>query len=198
MDVKQKFIILRKLRYGEADLILQALSADGEKVSFMARAALKSKKRFGGGVLEPGHFVWFTYQSHHSPGKMLTLKEASLIEDFAGIRSDYDRLEFALKAIDAVGKVSQEGDSTSAFLFNLLGHTLKALEAAPALEAIQLQFWLKLLLQQGVLTTEPWMTPFLKESVAQHESLQQAALTEKKRLPGLEMLVEQYVRHASL
>lgn len=198
MDVKNRFIILRKIRYGEADLIVQALSPHGEKMSFMARAALKSKRRFSGGVLEPGHFVWLTYHASGSVGKMHTLKEASVIQDFAGLRTDYDRLEFALKTVDAVGKVSQEGDANSDFLFNLLGHTLKALENADQTQAIQIQFWLKLLLQQGVLTVEPWMEPFLKEPISNHSALLEEGLRESRRLPGLEMLVEDYAKNAGL
>ncbi|MBX3041790.1 MAG: DNA repair protein RecO [Bdellovibrionaceae bacterium] len=198
MDVKNRFIILRKVRYGEADLIIQALSPQGEKMSFIARAALKSKRRFGGGVLEPGHFVLFTYHAANTAVKMHTLKEASVIQDFAGLRTDYDRLEFALKTVDAVGKVSQEGDSSSDFLFNLLGHTLKALEGAEKTEAIQVQFWLKLLLQQGVLTVESWMEPFLREPISNHALILNEGIREARRLPGLEMLVEEYAKNAGL
>ncbi|MBX3032464.1 MAG: DNA repair protein RecO [Bdellovibrionaceae bacterium] len=197
MDTKNKFIILKKVRYGEADLILQALSTHGEKMSFMARGALKSRRRFGGGVLEPCHFVQFTYHQSKT-GKLHTLKEASLINDFPGLRRDYDRLEFALRAVDAVGKVSQEGDATAEFLFNLLGHVLSGLERADDLTAIKLQFWLKFLMQQGVLTPEPWMTPFLKANLADAPTLAEPARAEARRIVGLEMIIEQYVRNATL
>lgn len=196
MDAKNRFIILKKVRYSEADLIIQALSPEGGKMSFIARGALKSRRRFGGGVLEPGNFVQLTY--HVGGGQLATLKEAAVINDFHGLRKDYDRLEFALRAIEAVGKVSQEGDTMSAFLFNLLGNSLKALEAAPDLRPVKLQFWLKLLFQQGVLTAEPWMTPFLKASLSDYESLTGEAKQEERRIPGLEMLVEQYVKNAHL
>ena len=61
-QAQNRFIILKKMKYGESDLILHAISMQGEKLSFIARGALKSKKRFGGGVLEPTHFVSFTYK----------------------------------------------------------------------------------------------------------------------------------------
>lgn len=197
MDVKNRFIILKKTKYGEADLILNALAVTGEKMGFIARGALKSKKRFGGGVLDPLHFVQLTY--HQSgEGKLHTIKEATLISDFAGLRSDYDRLEFALKILDVIGRVSQEGDTASEFVFNLLGHTLKALETSKDVEALKLQFWLKFLHQQGVLTPEPWMTPFLKATIADHTSIAEAGRAESRRIVGLEMLVDQYVKHATL
>lgn len=166
-------------------------------MSFIARGALKSRKRFGGGILEPLHFVQFTYQQGKE-GKLHTLKEATLLKDFAGLRSDYDRLEFGLKILEAVGKVSQEGDSTSEFLFNLLGNTLTALETAKDLEALKLQFWLKFLMQQGVLTPEPWMTPFLKAHISENEKVVGLGASEARRIVGLEMLVEQYIKNATL
>lgn len=197
MDVQNKFIILKKTRYGEADLILQALSPHGEKMSFMARGALRSKKRFGGGILEPLHFVQLTYKPG-ADGRLSLLKEAVLVNGFPGLRTDYDRLEFALRVLDVVGRVSQEGDSTSEFLFNLLGHTLKALENTQADEALKLQFYLKFLLQQGVLTAEPWMAPFLKTNIAEHNSLAEAGRAEAERIPGVSMMVDQYVKNATL
>jgi DNA repair protein RecO (recombination protein O) len=197
LDLKNRFILLRKIRYGEADLILQALSPKGEKVSFIARAALKSKKRFGGGVLEPLHFVQVTYRPA-GDGKLNTLKEASIINDFPGIRADYDRLEFSLRMLDAVGRVSQEGDSGSEFLFNLLGNGLKCVNDAMELGPLKLQFWLKLLLQQGVLTPEPWMTPFLKSTLAENAALLEVAKQEERRLSALEMLVDDYLKNATV
>lgn len=131
-------------------------------------------------------------------GGMPSIKEASLVNDFAGLRKDYDRLAFALKVIDCVGKVSLEGDSSSEFLFNLLGHTLKALENAKNILPIQFQFWLKLLSQQGVLTAEDWMRPFLKANLAGFEKLQDVALSEQRRIPGLEMMVEDYLKNAAV
>ena len=83
MQVKNKVFILRKTRYGDHDLILNCLTPEGARVSFFARSALRSKKRFGGGVLEPTHYVHVLYDDK-GDGKINTLKEASLIQDFPG------------------------------------------------------------------------------------------------------------------
>lgn len=197
MDVSDKFIILKKTRYSEADLIIQALSSTGSKMSFMARSALKSKKRFGGGVLEPLHFVQFSYQ----PGKeggLNALHEATLLNGFEGLKKDYDRLEFALRALEAVGKVSQEGDSTSQFLFNLIGHTLSALSKTEKENwtALKIQFWLKFLLQQGVLTSQPWMGAFLNLNVADFEKIAEPGTTELLHLQEVQSMVDHYIKNA--
>ncbi len=186
----------------EADLIIHALSADGEKKSFLARSALRSKKRFGGGVLEPTHQAMLTYNDSRSEGGLCSLKEAQLMEDFAQIRRSYDTLEFGLQILECIERVSQEGDSSSHYLYNLLGHTLKMLEQTQHLDLLKIQFYLKFFLQQGVLTAEPWMAVFLKKPIHEHLSLS----TEVKSSPAelekirtqLESKVRQYLQNASL
>ncbi|WP_413580529.1 DNA repair protein RecO [Bdellovibrio sp. HCB288] len=193
---KDKFIILRKMKYGESDLILHAISPQGEKWSFIARGALKSKKRFGGGILEPTHFVTFTYKESTEEGKLNTLQEASLINDFAGIRQDYDHLEFALHVLDCVSKVSQEGDKHSDFLFNLLGHTLKSIENAKDVLVLKMHFYLRFLLQQGVIQPEPWMAPFLRTNLADTNSLLEYRQVVDEELNNVENMVRYYIAHA--
>jgi DNA repair protein RecO (recombination protein O) len=182
------------MKYSEADLILHALSPMGEKLSFLARGALKSKKRFGGGVLEPSHFVQFTYKQASGEAKLNTLNEATLLNDFKKIRQDYDHLELALHILDCVSRVSQEGDRNSEALFNLLGNTLKAVELCQDVSLLKMHFYLKFLMQQGVLTPEPWMGPLLKTNIMESHSLaEDKALTKEI---GLHLLMmESTTRH---
>lgn len=159
---KARMIIVRKTRYGESDLIIQGLDSSGGKISCMARAALKSKKRFGGGVLEPLHFVEIQYREKPQ-GQLNVLEEASVIEDFKEIRKDYDKLEVAFFFLGVVSKISQEGDNLSEGVFNLLGHALRTLELVRDPQPLRLVFSLKLLFSQGVLEVEDWMRPILKQ-----------------------------------
>lgn len=195
---KDRFIILKKIKYSEADLIIHGLSTRGEKLAFIARGALKSKKRFGGGVLEPTHFVTFTYKQASESGQLNVLQEATLMNDFPGLRTDYDRLETALHILECVSKVSQEGDKDSEFLFNLLGHALKSLETASDILVLKMHFYLKFLLQQGVVNAEPWMAPFLKTNLADTEKLLPYRQTVDEELPNVEQMVKHYLAHAML
>ncbi len=172
-ELQEKFIILRKMKFGEADLIIHALSAAGAKKSFMARSALKSKKRFGGGILEPTHYVLMTYKERKGDNQLNVLNEAVLVDDFKNIRQDYDKLEFALFMLNCAYHVSQEGDADSHFLFNLLGHSLRKLEKTEHIQRFKLHFCLKFLFQQGVISGEGWMTPFLKINIADSDQLDQ-------------------------
>lgn len=179
-------------------MIIHALSPKGEKVSFIARGALKSKKRFGGGVLEPTHFVTLTFKKASEQGQLSVLQEATIINDFPGLRADYDRLEMALHVLECVSKVSQEGDQNSEFLFNLLGHTLKALETSADILVLKMHFYLKFLLQQGVVNAEPWMAPFLRTNIAESEKLTPHRQIVDDELANVEMMVKHYLANAML
>lgn len=197
MDYKAPFFVLKKLKYMESDLIIHALSSGGEKFSFIARGALKSKKRFGGGVLEPTHQALFTYQKPLGNGNLHLLKDAQIIHDFVAIRRSYDTLEFALRVIECIEKVSQEGDSNSEVLYNLLGHTMKAIETTANLDILKTQFYLKFMMQQGVLTLEPWMGPFLKVQISNHTELKDRVELMQGKLTSLESKVKEYITTAT-
>jgi len=198
-EQQNRFIILKKTKFGESDLIIQALSVEGTKKSFIARSALKSKKRFGGGILEPSHYVLFTYKSAKSDGQLNVLNEATLIDDFKDIRTDYDKLDFALTILNCAYHVAQEGDVDSHFLFNLVGHSLRKLALTDNLYRFKLHFYLKFLFQQGVINVEDWMTPFLKINIAESEKLDQFEDTKNSILDygdSIESQVFHYIKNA--
>lgn len=198
-EKQDRFIILKKIKYGESDLILHAIGADGAKSSFMAKSALKSKKRFGGGILEPLHFVNLTYKEKSDSHQMKSLQEATLIDDFKNIRSDYDKLDLALFVINCVSHVSLEGDQHSEFLFNLTGHSLRAIATTENIPVLKLQFCLKFLYQQGVISLENWMGLFLKTNMSDAALLAQNELAQEathQYLDSIENLVLQYIKTA--
>ena len=197
-----RFIILRKIKFSEADLIIHALSATGSKKSFIARSALKSKKRFGGGVLEPLHYVNFTYKSTNKENGLNQLTEAQLIDDFKNIRDGYDKLDLALYVVRCAAHVSQEEDVNSAFLFNLVGHSLNKIAATTVdkqLLRLKMHFNLKFLFQQGVIDIDPWMNPFLKENITDSNRIDDVAgLAEllDTYSESIDSLVEHYLKSA--
>jgi DNA repair protein RecO (recombination protein O) len=174
MQVKDKVFILRKTRYGDNDLILNCLTPSGSRISLFARSALRSKKRFGGGVLEPTHYVHVMYEdksSGRAEHPLHTLKEASLIEDFPGVRTDYARIELALHFVRLISDVVKEGEIDSSDLFNLLGNSLRAIEKSQALDKLRTQFEVKLLANQGVLPLEGEEQALLATPISEHERL---------------------------
>ena len=164
-------ITLGQHRFGEADLIVRALNHKGALFSFMAKGALKSRKRFTGGVLEPGHFIGIEYRRSRS-STLHFLCQAWFLKRFDKIKEDYDRLKLAFHFLSLVKKISQEGVEDSPDLFNLLGNSLTALENSQDLSALQFVFEFRLLLNQGVLPEELQSKKELfYVTVAEHEKL---------------------------
>ncbi len=192
----KKIIILKKIKYSESDLILHGISAEGEKIGFMAKGALKSKKRFGGGVLEPTHYVELTYKETKTVGGLRWPQEAQLIRDFQDVRSSYDKIDFAWSMVECVYYISQEGDKHSPALFNLLGNALSTLETVENLELLKMHFYLKLLYQQGVVPSELWMTAFLKAAMSEGFSLKKLFELQQHKLPLIEKQVRNYLHSA--
>lgn len=172
--MKDKAIILKTYKHSEANLIVHALNNQGIKLKLIAPSALLSKKRFGGGVLQPTHYVHLTYKPARTEEGLGTLQEAQIIEDFERLRTHYDRLQLALHFLNLVERVSQEGESFSNALFDLLGNALRAVQESEQLDTLRVQFELKLLESQGVLDMDPRMSEFLKTPLAGHSQLSQS------------------------
>lgn len=164
-------IVLRKIKYGESDLVVHGLDSAGEKRSFIARGAAKSRKRFGGGVLEPTHYIAATYQPSPREQSLHTLQEAAVVNDFPGLKSDYSRVELALYMVGLVDRLSHEGDMDLKNLFDLLGNSLSACERSSRLHVLRTHFEFKLLAYLGILP--PWNDTqiFLQTRIDEHEKI---------------------------
>src|SRR5690606_19856296 len=145
------------------------------------------------------HYVDFTYKEGRTPHEMKKLNEATLIEDFQEIREDYDKLDLGLFVLNCVSHVSLEGDQSSDFLFNLTGHTLRAVANVQNKDVLKLHFCLKFLYQQGVISLESWMTPFLKTNISDSNLLaedQNIQIIVENYLGSIESMVSQYIKTA--
>lgn len=186
---KERLFILKVIKYSEADLIVFGLNAMGAKVPLFAKSALKSRKRFGGGVLESTHYIEATYNdtSRSFRGASRTecfkghfvnhnrdfyfLSEATLLYDFHKIRTDYDRLQLGLYMLKLVNHFCKEGLPDNAQVFHLLGNSLRALETSKKLHELQIAFELRLLKIQGILEESDSMQKVLGGSILEHEQL---------------------------
>ena len=170
--VKARVFVLRTIKVGEADLIVTVLSQTGRKIALLAKSALKSKKRFAGGVLEPTHFIEVQIKEPaRGSDRLAILQEAQLLDPFVGLRRDYDRLETALFAVETISRVAQAGEDADSSLFNLCGHALRTLIEVEDLPLFRLHFIIRFLNDQGVLERESWMGLFLQKSISQHRDL---------------------------
>lgn len=180
--LRDKIIVLKKWPFSESDMIVRGLNTKGCQISFFAKGALKSKKRFGGGVLDPTAYIELEYRP--SKKSLHTLQKAWFLEDFYNLRADYNRLNLALYFLKIIEKISQEGTEDSAELFHLLGNALKEAEQSSNLESLKIFFQMKVLFLQGVLPKELSYSEVLKSTLKNHnqfqmESEHQQALSEK-------------------
>ncbi len=142
---KSKGIVLRSIRYGEADRILDLYTRDAGLVSVIAKGIRRTKSRFGG-RLEPLSCVDFLAYE----GRTLdTVTQVEVLRSFHGVRENLKRLVTAGAMISAVRALSG-GDEADRRVFNLLYHALDALEGRETgFEAVGAAFALKLSILAG-------------------------------------------------
>jgi DNA repair protein RecO (recombination protein O) len=146
--VKTEAVVLRSLRYGEADRILHLYTPHRGRVSAIAKGVRRSRSRFGG-RLEP--FFWLRLILHEGRSELLTVTGAETVAAHARLRGDAGALDAAARACDAVGRLFETGDPHPQ-VFHLLCRELALLDEDPgaAGRANALAFRLKLLLVAGL------------------------------------------------
>src|SRR5271167_4616057 len=151
--VKTEAVVLRSLRYGEADRILHLYTPDRGRVGAIAKGVRRARSRFGG-RLEP--FFRLHIELHEGRGELLTVTGAQTLEGHASLRGDARALDAAARACDAVGRLFETSEPHPG-VFNLLCRKLSLLDeqAAAGGRAAQgragaLAFRLKLLLAAGL------------------------------------------------
>lgn len=167
-----RFIILKTNVFKDNDLIVYALNSQGDKKHFLARGALKSKKRFGGGVLEPMNHVELLFEDRKEKTEFIPLQDARLLDGFDGVRKDYERLTTGLSMVRDVFQLTVDGSEDHFAVYNLLGNSLKKLETTSELPVLLLHFRIKFLFYLGYLPNEEGMfNPFLVEHIQDCEQV---------------------------
>src|SRR3954465_4826083 len=109
--VKTQAVVLRSIRYGEADRIVHLYTPHRGRVGAIAKGVRRSRSRFGGGPRPPAGgwggrrepFFRLDLVLHGGRGELLTVTSASTVEGYARLRADPRALDAAARACDAVG-----------------------------------------------------------------------------------------------
>ncbi len=123
--LKTEAVVLRSLRYGEADRILHVYTPHRGRVSAIAKGVRRARSRFGG-RLEP--FFRLRLELHEGRGELLTVTGAHTIDGHPRLREDAGALDAAARACDAVGRLFETSEPHPG-VFNLLCRQLALLDA---------------------------------------------------------------------
>lgn len=147
--LKTEAVVLRSIRYGEADRILHLYSASKGRIGAIAKGARRPKSRFGG-RLEP--FFRLDLVLHEGRGELLTVTSVATVDGYPRLRASGPALNAAARACDAVLRLLDSTEPNPP-AYNLLSRYLGILddpsvERAAGLETA-LSFRLKLALAAG-------------------------------------------------
>src|ERR1700733_9524543 len=146
--LKTEAIVLRSIRYGEADRILHLYTPRHGRLSAIAKGARRARSRFGA-RLEP--FFHINLVLAQGRGDLFTVTAVDTIDPHGGLRDSALALDSAARACDAVSRLFETDDphpEVYALLANQLTLLAGGADAAGAANAVA--FRLKLLLAAGI------------------------------------------------
>jgi DNA repair protein RecO (recombination protein O) len=146
-------VVLRGIRYSEADLVLALTTRERGRVSAIAKGARRTTSRLGG-RLQPGVLLQMTI--HEGRGDLGAVRAASVVDAHAGLWVAGHRLQSAGCVLETVMRVMPEHEPSEEG-WHLLLRTLGLLTRAPAppgparLDPLVLGCQAKLLVVSGLL-----------------------------------------------
>lgn len=120
-------VVLRAIRYGEADSVLALLTLERGRLSAIAKGARRATSRLGG-RLQPG--VRAHLGLHEGRGDMATVRSASVVEPHAGLWAAGHRLRAAGCVLESALRALPEREP-NAGAYHLVARALDLLAAAP-------------------------------------------------------------------
>jgi DNA repair protein RecO (recombination protein O) len=148
-SLRTEAIVLRSIRYGEADRVLHLYTPGYGRLAAIAKGARRARSRFGA-RLEP--FFHIRLILHEGRGDLHTVTSVDTVAAHPALRDHAATLDAAARACDAVARLFETPDPHPE-VFRLLGNELALLNlgVAHARPANGLAFRLKLLLAAGIL-----------------------------------------------
>jgi DNA repair protein RecO (recombination protein O) len=147
-------VVLRSLRFGEADRILHVYTLERGRVGAIAKGARRAKSRFGG-RLEPLSHVELVL--HRGGGELHTVTGVDLVRSHRAAREEPYRLGVGLVGLEAMLRLFHEQEANPrAFtaltrFLDLLDELPRGASSRPELDPLGLAFQLKLLWLAGYL-----------------------------------------------
>lgn len=124
-------LLLRRMDFGESDLVVHLLTPRTGRVTAIAKGARRSTRRFPG-TLDFFNVLRVEIASVRRAGAMARLEHARLVHSFAGLRTDPARFALASYLLELLGRLAPEGGAPADLkrLFEFALAALRAVDAA--------------------------------------------------------------------
>ncbi|MGB2711519.1 MAG: DNA repair protein RecO, partial [Conexibacter sp.] len=146
-SLRTEAVVLRSIRYGEADRILHLYTPEHGRLGAIAKGARRTRSRFGARLEPFFHLQMLLYEGRSD---LRTVTSAETLDAHGPLRERAASLDAAARACDAVARLFESGDPSPP-VFHLLCNELRLLDADErhAGAGHQLAFRLKLLVAGG-------------------------------------------------
>ena len=141
---RDKGVVLRTYKLGEADRIIVLMTRDHGKVRAVAKGIRKTKSKIGARLEPMAHVELLLYR-----GKDLdVVSQVETIDSAPALHDDLDRMTQAMAVLEAVDLAAQDRE-TSSELYDMLVGALRSLTINPS-PMLLAGFYLKMLALEGV------------------------------------------------
>lgn len=141
---RDRGVVLRTYRLGEADRIVVIFTEAHGKVRAVAKGVRKTKSRFGARLEPTSHVALLLYEGR----ELDVVTQADSLDHHPGVRADLGRLAKATAVLEAVDHVAQDREP-DANLYRMLVGALHALDRRDSPLLVPAFYW-KVLAAEGV------------------------------------------------
>ena len=141
---RDRGVVLRTIRLGEADRIVTLMTEEHGKVRAVAKGVRRTTSKFGSRLEPLSHVALLGWQGR---GDLDTINQVEVIDTFRAVREDLDRMAAAMSMLEVVDQIGQERHANPRLYEMLVGAIAALAEhdspmVAPA-------FFLKVLALEG-------------------------------------------------
>jgi DNA repair protein RecO (recombination protein O) len=102
---RDRGVVLRTIRLGEADRIVTLMTEQHGKVRAVAKGVRRTKSKFGSRLEPLSHVALLGWQGR---GDLDIVNQAEVIDTFRAVREDLDRMAAAMSMLEVVDQIGQE------------------------------------------------------------------------------------------
>jgi DNA repair protein RecO (recombination protein O) len=141
---RDRGIVLRTIRLGEADRVVTLMTEEHGKVRAVAKGVRRTRSKFGSRLEPMSHVALLGWQGR---GDLDIVNQVEVIDTNRAVREDLDRMAAAMTMLEVVDQIGQERHSNPRLYEMLVG----AVAALPANQpaTVAAAFFLKVLALEG-------------------------------------------------